>query len=161
MRKSKYYKTVDDKILVRKSLHKDEYYHTNLLKPIIINPNDFTLIEIKNQEYSRLMNIYFKDIKDEWDYKPFPNHSKQTFRKLPNFKSVDEVYVKKSIIWHETNNHNQAIIVYHWGKIYYLIPMYGGFDKGYLLDINTQKFVRWTKAIHCAPILNVSLNKLI
>ena len=50
----------------------------------ILFKDEFDLLEkeqIKKDEFSRLMNIYFKSIKHSWDY-----HNEK-FKKLPNFES--------------------------------------------------------------------------
>lgn len=159
--KPRYYKTLDGKILIRKT-YLGDCYKTNLPKHSKVDETKYELKEIKNQEYSRLMNSYFRNLKDEWEYKPLGTSGKyQTFMKLPNFESCADIYRRNNLVWHDIGSYNKALIVYHWGKIYYFLPMYGGIERGRLLDLTTKEQLRWTQARNVAPIFNLTSNRYV
>jgi len=134
-----------------------------------ISVDEFNLLnttKIKHEEYCRLMNIYFKDIKDKWDYQWCE------YRSLDNFEQKDGHFslnyeIGKDVPFHDLNKPGEnyyylknMILVYHWGKIYYHTISYGGYDQGQLIDSKTLKFVQWCKLKHCAPILNRQTGKI-
>ncbi len=115
--------------------------------------------KIKKDEFSRLMNIFFKDLKHEWVY----DHSH--FKKLPNFEdsgsSLCSNYVLgKDIPFHETPYKQNTVLVYHWGKVYYHTISYNGYKSGQLLDPKTFAPVRWAQLKHCAPIQNTTSKRI-
>lgn len=118
-------------------------------------------VAIKKAEYSRLMNIFFKDVAHTWVYKGV------RYRKIPNF---------------EVNGHNCAnykfaelpkhtfpdrafsgplLFVYHWGKPYYFLYSYGGYPQGILFDTVTLQQCRWAKPQHCSPIFNEDTKRIV
>ena len=99
---------------------------------------------IKKQEFSRLMNLFFKNIKDEWKF------DYSTYKKLDNFDSTNYILGGK----------NNVILVYHWGKVYYHTISYNGYKQGQLICTKTFKLVRWANLKHCAPIMNISTKKI-
>jgi len=159
-----YYKSGDK--LIQYNPETNVYKLRNTIERIDtrISKEDFILLDakqIKKQEFSRLMNIFFKDIKHEWVH----DHSK--FRKLPNFESnghnLSTNYILgKDIPYHtsEKSYYSNFILVYHWGKVYYHTVSYNGDDRGCLLDINTLKHLRWAQLKHCAPIQNINTKKI-
>lgn len=140
------------------------YKQMNNIKKIDtrISHNDFLLlnaIQIKKQEYCRLMNIFFKNIKHEWKFE----HS--YFRKLDNFESDNQELSKNYIIGvdvplHSVGKHNHLILVYHWGRVYYHTISYGGYTQGQLIDIKTGNIVSWCKLKHCSPIFNIGIKEI-
>lgn len=117
--------------------------------------------QIKRQEFSRLMNIHFKNVKHSWKY----DHSH--FRKLPNFESSDYNliinYNLKDIPKHRIEGKEylgELLLVYHWGKVYYFTLSYNGYAQGQLICPTTHQLVRWARARHCAPIFNEGTKKI-
>ena len=121
--------------------------------------NSFEKTQIKKDEFSRLMNIFYKDIKHNWEYE------NQKYKKLPNFESKDYSLITNydfnKLPKHDCGVYGKCLLVYHWGKIYYFTVSYNGYEQGQLLDIKTKSSVRWARAKHCAPILNITKNKII
>jgi hypothetical protein len=118
------------------------------------------LTEIKREEFSRLMNIYFKDIHEEWEY------NGEHFRSLDNFtgegSSLISNYDFKSLPKHDCGVYGTCLLVYHCGRLYYFTLSYNGYKSGQLLDMKRQTAVRWAQAKHCAPIVKqLSNNKSI
>ena len=128
----------------------------------IITPDQFHELkprELKNQRFSELMNIYFRDIKHEWV------HDYSRYRKLPNFE-VNHRGSPTNYKWEDLPKHQlpgwygDMILVYHWGNIYYLQWSYNGYKSGQLADIYTQDHARWVRPQNCAPIFNIGTKKL-
>ena len=127
--------------------------------------DEFALLDtkqIKRQEFSRLMNIHYKNVNHSWKY----DHS--YFRKLPNFESDDFRFIAnydiKSIPKHRIYGHEylgEMILVYHWGKIYYFTISYNGYPQGQLVCPVTKNLVRWAKAKNCAPVFNEGTKRII
>lgn len=120
-----------------------------------INKEDFKNLkakEIKRSEFSRFMNIFFKNVKHSWDYKNV------SFRKLDNFegneysKMPKHFYSKENSVGY--NYYGDLIMVYHWGKVYYFTWSYNGYPQGQLIEPTTMQIVRWAKPKNCAPIFN-------
>lgn len=121
---------------------------------------DLKCKEIKRDEFSRLMNLFFNNIKHVWEYE----NSK--FKKLPNFESSEHslstnYQIGKEVPLHELDFHKNCIIVYHWGKVYYHTISYNGYKQGQLIDPKTKNLVRWAQLKHCAPIINLETEKII
>ncbi len=115
---------------------------------------------IKKQEFSRLMNLFFKNIKDEWKF------DYSTYKKLDNFDSTNYILGGKNnesnaVPYHKINEwYGNVILVYHWGKVYYHTISYNGYKQGQLICTKTFKLVRWANLKHCAPIMNISTKKI-
>lgn len=124
--------------------------------------NTLNKIRINRQEYSRLMNIYFKDIKDTWtfdgvDYQSIDNFEYKNGNLSANYKIGTE------IPYHEMNNKyiRNVILVYHWGRVYYHDISYNGYKQGQLYDINTLKTVQWCQLKNCSPVFNKQTKKIV
>lgn len=116
-------------------------------------------IEIKKQEFSRLMNLFFNNLKHEWEFEGV------RYKKLPNFESNEHFtctnYEFAKLPRHKDHYGYSLFLVYHWGRVYYFTWSYNGYPQGQLIDIKTDKVVRWAKPKHCAPILNIETNKIV
>jgi hypothetical protein len=122
--------------------------------------------EIRNQEYSRLMNIFYKDIHEEWWFDNKLYVSKDNFISDGVCLSTNYNFGKQ-IPFHDANKPGQyyssmrdLILVYHWGKVYYHTISYGGYKQGQLIDPVTHEIVRWCQLKHCAPIYNKTTCKI-
>lgn len=117
-----------------------------------ISPENLSLHEIDKNKFSRLMNEFFKSVKHQWVYKSV------RFRKLDNFDTNGYLLSKNYVLGKDVPYHDSSfgkvILVYHWGKVYYHTVSYNGYKQGQLIDINTNKIVRWAQLKHCAPIFN-------
>ena len=116
--------------------------------------------QIKKDEFCRLMNIYFKNIKHSWEY----DHS--FFRKLDNFEesgsNLSSNYnLGKDVPYHEIGRYDKYILVYHWGRVYYHTISYNGYKQGQLIDPKTMQIVRWAQLKNCAPIFNEGTKKIV
>lgn len=122
--------------------------------------------EIRNQEYCRLMNIFYKDIHEEWCFENSNYISKDNF--ISNdFRLSANYNIGTQIPFHDVNNPGETyyymknlILVYHWGKVYYHTISYNGYKQGQLIDPVTHEFVRWSQLKHCAPIYNKTICKI-
>lgn len=112
--------------------------------------------KIKRAEFSRLMNLYFKDIKHKWTY------DGKNFKKLANFESESPDYDHLKVPTHRIEKYSRTnlYLVYHWGRVYFFTWSYNGYAQGQLICTKTMSLVRWAKAKHCAPIMNTD-NKVI
>lgn len=123
--------------------------------------NSLKTTEIKNSEYSRLMNIYFKYVQHEWEFEGVK------YRKLENFEKKEYLLsanynIGKDVPLHDLGNYkNNLILVYHWGKVYYHTIQYNGEGVGQLLCPYTLNYVRWAKLKNCAPIFNTVTKKIV
>lgn len=125
--------------------------------------NQLNTKSIKMPEFSRLMNIYFKNIKHSWV------HNETNYRKLDNFETKDynlsvNYVLGKDVPYHELENKKylgNLILVYHWGKIYYFTISYNGYEQGQLIDPYTLELVRWAQLKHCSPIFNEGTKKIV
>lgn len=161
---TKFYITRDNH-LIRYNVENNTYRFTDIIKnvnPINIEeiPN-LGLQEIKREEFSRLMNIFFSKVKHEWV------HDGVLYRKLDNFEknhhSLSANYILgKDVPIHIPKNSLQGkyILVYHWGKVYYHTISYNGYKQGMLIDIKTDRFLQWAQLCHCAPIFNTHTKKI-
>jgi hypothetical protein len=151
----KYYKAVTGE-LISFNPETKIYRIKNNIKPIEISEDDFKkldVIEIKNQKFSELMNIYFKNIKHSWIY----NYTK--YSKMDNFEKEGR-FIGRNYKWSDIPRHKigdfDAILVYHWGKVWYMTTMNGYyFPKGQLIDPYTGKLThRWVHFKNTSPIYN-------
>jgi len=167
----KYYKSaIDDKLIQfnpETKVYKTRNY-TEKINPVL-TLEEFNLLnpkEVKKQEFCRLMNEYYKNVKHSWEYEG------KKFRKLDNFEaknySLSANYdLGKDVPYHDLSDGNKwhykknLILVYHWDRIYYHTISYGGYKQGQLLDPKTLNGVRWAQLKHCAPIFDVELKKII
>lgn len=124
--------------------------------------NSLITKRIKRQEYCRLMNIYFKDIKHIWtfngvDYQSIDNFEYKNYNLSANYKLGIEVP------YHEVGNtyKRKMILVYHWGRVYYHDISYNGYKQGQLYDINTLKTVQWCQLKNCSPVFNKQTKKIV
>lgn len=108
---------------------------------------------IKHNEFCRLMNVFYKNVKHSWVYNGV------NFRKLDNFESENYKFssnynLGKDVPYHDIPIYGKCVLVYHWGRIYYHSVSYGGSSTGQLLDPITKSSVRWCQLKHCAPVFN-------
>lgn len=156
----RYYKTEDGELkLIQFNPETKVYKQRNLIEKIdsrISQENLPSMKEIKKNEFSRLMNVFFKSVKHSWV------HNGCKFRNLDNFES-DGTFLStnyllgKDIPYHEIPEMKwlgSVILVYHWGKIYYCTVSYNGYKQGQLIDPYTKELVRWVQLKHCSPIFN-------
>ncbi len=147
--------------LIHKSKN-NTYKVLNDKNPYIITDDEFNQLEkksIKTQEFSRLMNLFFKNVTNvTWVY------SDVRYKKLPNFESNEydliTNYDYKDLPRHDCGVYGNCILVYHWGRVYYFTISYNGYKQGQLLDVRTKSFVRWAQAKHCSPIKNLDTKKI-
>lgn len=119
--------------------------------------------EIKRNEFSRLMNLYFKNIKHEWVYE----HSH--FKKIDNFEDNNHSFssnynLGKDVPYHKIEGkeyYGNLVLVYHWGRVYYHTISYGGYPQGQLICPKTHSIVRWARLKNCSPIMNINTKKII
>lgn len=155
----RYYKTEDEK-LIQFNPETKVYKLRNTIEKVDsrISPDELPkdMKEIKKNEFSRLMNEFFKSVKHSWV------HDGCKFRKLDNFES-DGIFLTKNYVlgkdipYHEISEMKwigKVVLVYHWGKVYYHTISYNGYKQGQLIDPYTKEFVRWAQLKHCAPIFN-------
>lgn len=109
--------------------------------------------QIKRQEFSRLMNIFFKDVKDTWVY------DFTTYEKYGSF--YNDLIIGKDVPLHKLKYNGYGVLVYHWGRVYYHTISYNGGEHGALLDVKTQKFLRWANIKHCSAVRNKVNKRLI
>lgn len=132
---------------------------------VILSVEDFNKLQVKSikkDEFSRLMNIYFKDVKHEWEYE------QTKFKKIDNFESSGSLLSTNYVLGKDVPFHNfpdkhmnNLILVYHWGKVYYHTISYNGYAQGQLIDPYTMQYVRWAQLKHCSPIFNINTKQII
>ena len=150
-----YYKSDSNLILFNTNTKK--YFITNKEKKTILTKEEFDSLnteKIKKQKYCELMNNYFKSNKHKWEF------NGQKFKKLDNFEINTFNFIYSKIPKHNNilRNYN-LILVYHWGKIYYmLVSQY--LPKAQLIDCNTLKIVRWVDIKNVSPIFNINTKYL-
>lgn len=152
----KYFLTTDDKLLqlnpetgvyrLRNTIERD--------KEVISKEtfDSFDKKQIKKDEFSRLMNIYFKGVKHEWEY------DSKKFRKMDNFGVTDYI-LGKDVPFHklEKFQYDRLILIYHWGRIYYHLINYGGYGVAQLVCSRTHKLLnRWVRLKHASPIFCIT-----
>jgi hypothetical protein len=114
--------------------------------------------EIKKQDFSRLMNEYFRDVKHHWEY------DGKKFRKMDNFEkkgySLSANYeLGKQVPYHKLEKKDwlgNLILVYHWGRIYYHTISYNGEGVGQLVCPRTYNLLRWCRLKHCSPVFCIT-----
>lgn len=151
----KYFKT--DVHLIQYNMDTDVYKIRNTnSKEKVLTKEQFEALnaqKVNHQEFSRLMNVYYKNNKESWI------HDGVSFRKLDNFETEGSPYSYSNMPDHNKNNEiasylGKLILVYHWGKVYYFTWSYNGYAQGQLIDPYTKLIVRWAQAKHCAPVFN-------
>ncbi len=129
----------------------------------MLTKEDFALLKTKKlnvSKFSELVNIYFKNVKHEWIYQG------EKFKKMPNFEANDYSFstnykIGVDVPFHEgVASYEKVILVYHWGKVYYHTISYNGYKQGQLIDSIKKDYVRWAQLKHCAPIFNITQNKI-
>lgn len=108
---------------------------------------DAPLVQLKKQEYSRLLNVFFSTVSHSWE------HDGICYRKLDNFEPT--LVPPKNQPVHDAGG-KMLILVYHWGRVYHFQWSYGGYPKGMLYDMRTGSFARWAQPKHCAPVFNTT-----
>lgn len=163
----KHYKSECDK-LIQYNPDTKVYKLRNTIKTDnkVISEEDFKLLnvnKIKRAEFSRLMNIYFKNVKHDWIYEGVK------YRKIDNFEEngfslSDNYKIGTEVPFHEIGKHyyeKNLVLVYHWGRVYYHTVQYNGDGVGQLVCPYTHSYVRWAKLKHCSPIFNTVTKKII
>lgn len=160
----KFYKTECNK-LIQFNPETGVYKQRNLTsKTVVFSKEVFESMkskQIKRDEFSRLMNIYFKDVNHSWTFEG------KSYRKLDNFEDsgyriISNYNGGSDIPRHKTGSmaYDDMILVYHWGKVYYFTISYNGYKQGQLVDTKTLSHVRWAQAKHCAPIFDETRKKI-
>ena len=132
-----------------------KHIDTRLTEEEVLNLN---CVVVKKQEFSRLMNVFYKNVKHKWKF------DYSTYRKLDNFEDENSCLSSNYILGGKKGNHNSVpyhvVLVYHWGNVYYHTVSYNGYEQGQLICMKTFKLVRWAKLKHCAPIMNTNTNRI-
>ncbi|MCK9447207.1 hypothetical protein M0Q50_10175 [bacterium] len=161
----KYFKSEDDK-LIQYNIETNVYKIRNTIKKgQVLTQEDFEKLstkQIKKDEFSRLMNIYFKNVKHEWKYEY------SDFRKMDNFEEDNYSLSKNYTLGRDIPYHiipgmewiGKVLLVYHWGNIYYHTISYNGYQQGQLIHPTTHELVRWAKLKHCSPVFNIGTKKI-
>lgn len=168
----KFYVTEDDK-LYQFNPQTGVYKLRNTVERIDkrIAPTEFSKLkkrEIKRDEFSRLMNIYFKNVKHKWVFEG------KKYRKLPNFESntysySDNYKLGTDVPYHDINLKGKSyyylknmLLVYHWGRLYYHTVSYNGYPQGQLITIDEKhEFVQWCRLRNCAPVFCIDDKRII
>lgn len=162
----KYYKTTEGQLIQYNPETKVYKVRNNIERvDTRIAAEDFeklTKTEVKRNEFSRLMNVFFKDVKHHWEF------GGTKFRKMPNFESngyrLSTNYdLGKDVPYHKIESMpymGNVILVYHWGRIYYHSISYNGYAQGQLINPKTFELVRWAQLKHCAPVFNIDTKKV-
>lgn len=117
--------------------------------------------KLKKQKFCELMNIYFKNVKHDWDFEGVHYRKLENFEKNEANMCTNYDYMKLPRHIFEQHPHlGSLILVYHWGRVYYMLFSYGGYEQGILYDTVTLKHIQWAKPKHCAPIFNEQTKKI-
>ena len=113
---------------------------------------------IKKQEFCRLMNVFFRNIKDEWlfediKFKKIDNFEFNKNGECINYDLYNDIPLHRVF---DSINQQGYIKVYHWGKIYYY-----EFYRKRLLCIKTLKHLQYASLKNCSPIFNKTTKKII
>ena len=158
----KYYKANDK--LIQHNENTGIYRIRNTTDRInnILSKEQFDLLEpikIKKTKFCELVNIYFKSIKEEWMFE------NSHFKKLENFDANGNGSGFKwtDIPLHKVDGYTYSTlkIVYHWGRVYYMLCGGSYFPKGQLVDTKTLKIVQWVDIKNVAPVFNVGTKKIV
>lgn len=151
--------------LIHKSEGSGSFKVVNTIKSYYLSEEelkDIKLRKIKTNDFSKLMNEYFKSVKHKWEYEGVK------YKKLDNFESDgrEGSFTRGNLInnyeYDKLPKHDDGLIlVYHWGRLYFFRVSYGGYRQGQLFDLKTKQFVRWTQAKHCAPVMNCDTKEII
>ena len=162
LKKMKYFKTEDK--LIQLNLSTNVYRVKNSIEKVnkTITKDEFELlnaIQINKQRFHELMNDFFRNIKHEWE------HEHSFFKKLDNF---DKYGNSSSMSWADIPSHKlegylntELKIVYHWGRVYYIVYFENYSPQAQLIDIYKLQKVRWVCIKNVAPIMNISKNKIV
>lgn len=118
-------------------------------------------VKIKHQKFCEKVNDFFRYVKHSWEFE------NTTFKKLDNF---DKDGKSSGFSYWDLPKHNkeekwwylkELRLVYHWGRVYYLL--YGGdhYSRGQLVDVNTLKILQWVDTRNVAPIFNTETKTLV
>lgn len=152
----KYFKT--EKCLITHKVGSEWYKIENCNEPLdLLNEEDFislVAVQINKQEFARLMNIHFKNVTHHWKF------DYTEYKKLPNFEIGDKIF--NEMPRHEISKYCDAILVYHWGRVYYFILSGNYFPQGQLCNPFTKKTTgRWANIKNLAPIYNIGEKKIV
>lgn len=104
-------------------------------------------LQIKKRHFCELLNNYFRNQRQEWEFEG------EKFQKLENFdKEGNSGNLTLADIPSHKITHYVCIMVYHWGEVYFFRPTQ--FPKGLLFDVKNQKLLRWVDIKNVAPIFN-------
>ena len=124
-----------------------------------INEDELMSIEnktkIKRQKFNELKNIYYSNIKEEWEYKG------EKYRNLPNFDMECTNYKWHQLPKYKIGYNDGLILVYHQGDVFYFNWSYGGYPNGQLFSTKDNRLVKWVKPKNCAPIFNINKKQIV
>lgn len=149
----RYYKT-DLGIIIKDN---DSIRLKSCYKKTIIPIEDFEKsnpVQIKKQEYFRLLNDLFNNDKAGWTYNGC------TYQKLDNFKYENDFYKVPS---HSVNGEPYKTVLYK-GKIYYVYTLiqWNYYPRMQLIDFNTKQLTsKWTDIRNLAPVYNKTSRQII
>jgi len=154
----KYYQTTCGK-LVKHFEEKDFFVVTNdvKLKDKHLSVEEFEKMQktqIKNQIYSKLMNDYYRTVKESWSFEH------KNYRNLANFSPDIEYNMPRHNI-DGLPYKDRLIMVYHWGKRYYYLSNHNSNGRGQLICTKSHKVVRWARLKNCAPIFDEDLKRIV
>lgn len=125
---------------------------------------ELIVTELKKQNFSEKMNVFFKNVKEQWIFKG------TRYRKLDNFE-VDRKGECTNYNLNDIPKHNPLngeyswnkdfILVYHWGRVYLFNYSYNGYPQGQLFNADTGQVCQWCKPKNCAPIFNVDKHLIV
>jgi len=157
----KYYKAEDKLIQFNPSTNVYRLRNTIATGNKCLTKEEFdslNVTEIKKTKFCELMNIFFRDIKHEWTYE------NKRFRKLDNF---DKNAKSWDINWWDIPKHKvdgyiftDLKLVYHWGRVYYIIFSGNYAPKGQLVDIKKLKIVQWVDIKNVSPVFDIEAKKV-
>lgn len=148
----RYYKT-DLGIIIKDN---DSIRLKSCYKKTIIPIEDFEKsnpVQIKKQEYFRLLNDFFNNDKAEWTYNGC------TYQKMDNFKKDEKSFFK--LPTHKVNGEYCKTVLYK-GKLYYTFIAGNYYPRMQLIDFNTKQLTyKWTHIRNLAPVYNKTSKQVI
>lgn len=144
-----------DGSLVTYHKEKDNYrietsqYKNNITKDNFLY---LTPVQISKRKFYEKLNLFYSTVKDKWAF------GGCFYRNLPNYTAWGDLRTLYQPN-HEIKGVGMCKLVYHHGRLMYAYQF--NFDKVMLFNHRTHEFESRTSIRNCAPIQNMSTNKII
>lgn len=119
--------------------------------------------ELKPEKFNELLNLYYKNNKETWtrngiDYRSMENFEVNKLGECTNYPEN-----KIPLHWISSEKYEfegWCHLIYYQGSVFYLHWGLGSDSRSRLVDAITFEPMKWVRAKHCSPIMNLTERKI-